>query len=318
MPIDNPAPEPKQPFSRQNYIGTLGGPIRQDKLWFFSSFEYVREDASIAYSPGSIDAISIAAPNSRRRAYSRGSRDRVPNQRSSSVRRLSGYHALRLGAIAALAMVSPRRPRTTTPRDNDLVQQATLPSTGATSRANYLNLRSQSAFHFQPHLAWIVSRSRPVACITPKHATPILASRWPFPSVPRASTISGFETFGDNQFVTPITAFPVLRNQEKYQFRYDVSHTMGHHAPRFGMNFIHEPVLSGALSGSAETLIQFPNNPSFYVANPSQFYSDLTCATPQPLGVSCTATPAVQRQLRPKCATPGPLRRRIPGASPGA
>src|SRR5216684_8623177 len=53
FPIDNPAPDPKQPFSRQNYVGTLGGPIVKDKLWFFSSFEYVNENASIAYSPAS-------------------------------------------------------------------------------------------------------------------------------------------------------------------------------------------------------------------------------------------------------------------------
>ena len=53
-PIENPAPNPKQPFSRQNYVGTLGGPIKTDKLWFFSSLEYVRENASIAYSPNSL------------------------------------------------------------------------------------------------------------------------------------------------------------------------------------------------------------------------------------------------------------------------
>src|SRR3984885_2921192 len=53
FPIENPAPNPKQPFSRQNYVGTMGGPIIRDKLWFFSSFEYVHEDASIAYSPTS-------------------------------------------------------------------------------------------------------------------------------------------------------------------------------------------------------------------------------------------------------------------------
>ena len=37
IPIDNPAPNPKQPFSRQNYIGTIGGPVVKGKLWFFSS-----------------------------------------------------------------------------------------------------------------------------------------------------------------------------------------------------------------------------------------------------------------------------------------
>ena len=35
----------------QNYVGTLGGPIAHDRIWFFSSYEYVHEDASIAYSP---------------------------------------------------------------------------------------------------------------------------------------------------------------------------------------------------------------------------------------------------------------------------
>ena len=53
FPIENPAPDPKQPFSRQNYVSTLGGPVKKDKVWMFSSFEYVHENASIAYSPNS-------------------------------------------------------------------------------------------------------------------------------------------------------------------------------------------------------------------------------------------------------------------------
>jgi Carboxypeptidase regulatory-like domain len=53
FPIENPAPNPKQPFSRQNYVGTLGGPLARNKAWFFASLEYVRENASIAYSPAS-------------------------------------------------------------------------------------------------------------------------------------------------------------------------------------------------------------------------------------------------------------------------
>ena len=54
FPIENPAPNPKQPFSRQNYVGTLGGPIEHDKIWLFSSFEYIHENASIVYSPNSL------------------------------------------------------------------------------------------------------------------------------------------------------------------------------------------------------------------------------------------------------------------------
>jgi len=62
--IEDPPPLPKQPFSRQNYIGTLGGPILKDKLWFFAGLEAVHEDASIAYSPASLtqfDALAALA-----------------------------------------------------------------------------------------------------------------------------------------------------------------------------------------------------------------------------------------------------------------
>jgi hypothetical protein len=61
FPIENPAPNPKQPFSRQNYVGTLGGPIAKNKVWFFTSLENVHEDASIAYSPASTQQFDALA-----------------------------------------------------------------------------------------------------------------------------------------------------------------------------------------------------------------------------------------------------------------
>src|SRR6266446_1523143 len=186
FPIDNPAPDPKQPFSRQNYVGTLGGPIIKDKLWFFSSLEYVHENASIAYSPAS---------------------------------------QMEFNALAQLA----------------------------------------AAGKINDGIVGVNSISVPTSVPVP---------------------------FRDNQFLTPITAFPVLRNQEKYQFRYDVSHVHGRHAPRLGVNFIHEPVLSGALAATAETVLTYSNDPSFYAANPSLFYFSSTCVPPVPSGVICTATPA--------------------------
>ena len=52
--MDNPEPNPKQPFARQNYSGNLGGPIVKDKLWFFTAQEHVHENASIAYGDESL------------------------------------------------------------------------------------------------------------------------------------------------------------------------------------------------------------------------------------------------------------------------
>src|SRR6266699_1100054 len=59
--LDNPEPNPKQPFSRQNYAGTIGGPMEKGKIWFFSSLEYVDENASLAYSAKSLSEFNALA-----------------------------------------------------------------------------------------------------------------------------------------------------------------------------------------------------------------------------------------------------------------
>jgi outer membrane receptor protein involved in Fe transport len=289
-PIENPAPDPKQPFSRQNYVGTLGGPIQKGKLWFFSSFEYVHEDASIAYSPasqsefGALNQLatmglipgfdSIETPKSVPVPF----RDRLGTARVDWAQSSRSQWFLRF----AIDNYTTR---------NDLVQQAALPSTGATSHSNYWNILLNNQFSFSP--TWLGSFTFESSELHHTEArTSQIGYALAFPFSSTSQTVSGFETFGDNQFITAITAFPVLRNQEKYQFRYDVKHPIGRHAVSFGVNFIHEPVLDGALTGTQETLLTYQNDPSFYVANPSQFYSDLTCTPPIPQGISCTPTPA--------------------------
>jgi outer membrane receptor protein involved in Fe transport len=116
-----------------------------------------------------------------------------------------------------------------------------------------------------------------------------------FPFSATSQTVSGFETYGDNQFITAITAFPDLRNQQKYQLRYDVGHATGDHSFKFGINFIHEPVLGGAFPGNAETLYTFPQDPTFYVANPAQFSVDYAAGATNMPGSDGSFSQNVQR-----------------------
>ena len=277
FPIENPAPNPKQPFSRQNYVGTLGGPIVDNKVWFFSSFEYVHEDASIAYSPASqtqFDALSqlaaqglvdvngttvnsIGVPSSVPIPF----RDYLGLIRFDWAQSTRSRWFLRFSADSYLT-------------HNALVQQGTLPSTGATAHNNYTNFVINNQFTFSPTWVGTLVLGGSTLHLTQARNSDLgFALAFPFSST--SNTISGLETFGDNQFVTAVTAFPVLRNQEKDQFRYDVSHIAGGHAPRFGINFIHEPVLSGALTANAETLVTLPEDPTFYLSNPAQFTADI-------------------------------------------
>ncbi len=289
-PIENPPPNPKQPFSRQNYIGTIGGPIKKDKLWFFSSIEAVREKASIVYSPTSTTQLDALSDLAAQGLIPGVTSIPVPSSVPIPFRDYLGSQRLDWSqSERSQWFVRGSLDNYTT--NNDLVEQATLPSTGATSGSKYENGVIGNQYTFSP--TWLGTFTFDASSL---HRTETrnsdLGFALAFPISSTFQTISGFETFGDNQFVTPITAFPVVRNQEKYQFRYDVSHAAGSNAPRFGVDFIHEPVLSGALSGTAENLTIFPLDPTYYLANPGQFSVDLVCGPTATPGATCVDTPA--------------------------
>src|SRR5271163_1895932 len=267
FPIENPAEtctggtcvhNPKQPFSRQNYVGTIGGPIAKGKVWFFTSFENVHENASIAYSPASItqfDALaqlaadglitgipSIPVPATVPIPF----RDYIGSVRFDWAQSSKSQWFLRTSQDSYLTR-------------NALVQQATLPSTGLTTHNNYGNTVLSNSYSFSP--TWLGNLVLDASLL---HLTQTrnsdLGFALQFPFSVTDLTVSGFETFGDNQFATPITLFPDLRNQEKYQVRYDLSHVAGSHSLKFGVDFIHEPVLGGAFAATAEQFTTYPSN----------------------------------------------------------
>ena len=306
FPIENPAPNPKQPFSRQNYVGTFGGPVAKDKVWFFTSFENVHENASIAYSPASttqFDALaqlaseglitgipSIPVPATVPIPF----RDYLSSLRLDWGQSPKSTWFLRASSDSYLT-------------HNALVQQATLPSTGLITHNNYWNVALSNSYTFNSNwLGNLVLDASLLHLTQTRNSDLGFAIQFPFSVT--ALTVSGFETFGDNQFATPITLFPDLRNQDKYQFRYDLSHVVRDHAFKFGIDFIHEPVLSGAFASTAEEFITYSSNPDCYINPPGPdcggitaalpFYFTppnppaLACAPPIPAGIGCSYTPA--------------------------
>jgi outer membrane receptor protein involved in Fe transport len=288
--LDNPEPNPKQPFSRQNGVATLGGPMKVKKLWFFTSYEYIDENASVAYSAKSLSEFNALAQMA--------AAGDLPNVSSIGAIPSSVPVPFRDTLFSARAdwMQSSRSQwfvRGSLDRNhtqNDLLQQGALPSTGATTTSNYYNVLVNNQLQFSP--SWLATLTLEASGF---HHTKLrnseIGEAFNFPFTVSFLTTSGLETFGDNQFATAITAFPIERDQQKYQFRYDVSRAAGRHAVKFGVNLIHEPVLDGALAGNLETIFTYPQDPSFYVANPGVL---ATCSSSSP-DVNC-----------PSAATTGP------------
>ena len=301
FPIENPPQtctdgvcvnNPKQPFSRQNYVGTIGGPIKKDKLWIFSSFETVQENASIAYSPISttqFDALSQLASQgliTGSPSIATPSFVPIPFRDYMGTVRFDWAQSSKSSWFLRTSMDSYVT-------NNNLVQQGTLPSTGLLTHDNYWNVALSNTYAFNSSTVGNLVLDASLLHLTQtRNSTLGYALAFPFSAT--SLTISGFETYGDNQFATPITLFPDLRNQDKYQARYDLSHIVGAHSLKFGVDFIHEPVLSGAFPGNAETLAQYANNPTYYIQNPGVFGTfnpgcvNFTASD----GSTCTFTPA--------------------------
>src|ERR1700733_6419946 len=221
FPIENPAPNPKQPFSRQNYVGTIGGPIVKDKIWFFTSFEGVHENASIAYSPASttqFDALAQLASEGLITGI-----PSIPVPATVPIPFRDYISSLRLDwAQSPKSTWFLRASQDSYLTHNALVQQATLPSTGLITHNNYWNVALSNSYTFYSNwLGNLVLFASLLHLTQTRNSDLGFAMQFPFSVT--ALTVSGFETFGDNQFATPITLFPDLRNQDKYQFRYDVS-----------------------------------------------------------------------------------------------
>jgi len=272
-PLDNPEPNPKQPFSRENFDFEGGGPLVKDKLWLFSSFEYVNENASVAYGTQSLSEFNALAQLA--------SSGQIPGVTSIAVPSSvdSPFHDSLFSTRADYAQSSRshwflRGSFDLNKTGNDLVHEGALPSTGFATTSHYYSVLLSNQMELSPE--WIGNFVFQASGFHhEKVRNSNLGFGLAFPFSTTTLTTSGFETFGDNQFVTPITAFPILRDQQKYQFRYDVGRSTGTHSPKFGINFIDEPVLSGRLSDNPETLFILPQDPSVYLANPGTLAVDL-------------------------------------------
>ena len=147
FPIENPAPNPKQPFSRQNYVGTLGGPIVKNKLWIFTSFEAVHEDASVAYSPASTTQFNALAQLAQMGLITGAPSIATPAFVPVPFRDYMGTVRFDWSQSSKSSWFL-RTSEDSYTTNNALVAQGTLPSTGLLTHNNYWNVALSNTYTF--------------------------------------------------------------------------------------------------------------------------------------------------------------------------
>jgi hypothetical protein len=236
----------KPPFSRQQFGGSIGGPIKKDKAFFFGTVERTRERGN-SIVPGS-DQTQIATLSS------------------------FGYQAVRF-------LPQPFNDwQYTIKGDFKLNSKHTLVTRFAGQNNNALNDQAgflivetdlsggnktlNTLYSFLANETWVVN-TRTVNQFIYQYSTfdnQILATT----DLPNLAFPGGI-VVGRNGNVPQETI------QKKHQFRDDLTYNRGNHGFKFGADFVWEPTLGGIFAFTSAPSYSFNFDPGDIANNPGQF-----------------------------------------------
>lgn len=229
------------PYERQFFGGSFGGPIKKDKFFGFFAFERQREHTSLAESPQAFSELSL-----------------VTN----------------LGAQPATIIPTPFFENRLNGRVDWTINNKHSAYLSVTTQANN-SLNDQSTSFSDLSAGNFTVNHLQVANLTVNSAlTPTLVNQF----------TAGFQYWNnliDTSSRTPLFTFPLGQNtiqfgtnanvpqnsiQRKYQFKDDVSKTVGKHTFRTGIDYIWTPFMGGFFEFNPTLEIDFNDVPSNILA----------------------------------------------------
>jgi Carboxypeptidase regulatory-like domain len=207
----------KIPFDREQFGGTLGGPIKKDKLFFFASYERNNQDGSSLRNPGLAQSFAGFSSNPFDETLFTGKVDWIVNEKSSAFFRYSFNDNKQIGAFPGGSGIVPRESASGIFQSND--QIVTNRSHGFASGLTYAfspNVSNNLVFNFSDFNNAI---------------NPVVEG---VPEI-RLSSDPNFRT-GTNA-ITPQTTL-----QKRFQLRDDLTWIRGNHTFNFGGNYEHTAI----------------------------------------------------------------------------
>lgn len=260
----DPADIVKPPFSRQQFGGSIGGPIKKDKAFFFGTVERTRERGnsivpgvdqdSIAFlEPFGYEAVQFLPQPFNDWQYTvKG--DFHLNSRHTLVTRFSGQNNNALNDQAGFLIVR-----------TDL--------SGGNESLNTL-------YSFLANETWVAGQ-RTVNQFTYQYST--------FDNRINATTELNNLSFPSGIVVGRNGNVPQRTIQKKHQFRDDLTYNRGNHGWKFGADFVYEPTLGGLFAFTSAPAYSFNFDPDQIANNPGQFPQGFRTHQILPGPITCSA-----------------------------
>jgi hypothetical protein len=200
------------PFDREQFGGTIGGPIKKDKVFFFANYERNHQDGSALHNPPEGPSFAGFTSNPFRESLFTGKLDWVASNSTNVSGRYSFDDNFQQTPFATSSGITPRQSTSRIFESNDQL---------VSNRAH--NVVTNISHSFSPTLTngFVFNFSDFSNVINP--ATE---------GVPEIRILGSQLWKSGTNYITPQSTF-----QERYQFRDDVTKIWGDHTLRFGGDY---------------------------------------------------------------------------------
>ena len=240
--------QPKPDYSRQQYGGSFGGPIRKDKDFGFFAYEGLRERSSISVNPDSFNELTLAAQSGVFNPAPQPSHTLpTPYDDKRYNGRIDHYFSQNEHAFLSYTAQDNKS-------NNDQANAQDDLSEGNFTINDLIltNFTLNSIFSSNTVNNFTAGFQDWNNLIDSKVKTPLI-------------TFPDGTSFGTNANV------PQKSSQHKFQFRDDFSWMHGSHTLRTGVDYIYEPQVGGFFENNPTPEFDFFDTPSNILGNPAKY-----------------------------------------------
>lgn len=248
------ANQPKPDYSRQQYGGSIGGPIRKDKDFGFFAYEGLRERSSISVSSDSYNEL-LAVANF--------------VKQNPNVFTIAPQPSRTIATPFDEKRYNGRIDHTFNDRHRIFVSYLAQDNTSQNDQSTSQNDLTEGNYTLNDLILTNVTLS---SVLTPSLVNSFTAGFQYWNNLIDSKVRAPYILFPDGtSFGTNINV-PQKSSQHKFQFRDDLSYTHGRHTLRGGVDYVYEPQLGGFFENNPTPEFDFVDSPQ-NLLDPAKYFN---------------------------------------------